>query len=178
MKKSLTLKSQKVLSFDIEQWREALPDVVKWSDGGPPSTDINTARMRAKYYDARCIIYLPTLLYVLQIVPKESTYKALRLEIKKACKICIESAIFRAEAFDKINSRLMVPNIFGIAHGQVRNILVLSATYKSGLTELVDRSILQRLVLGNIKFLLRNYTSPSLLADTRILIEVYQGIFE
>jgi hypothetical protein len=43
-------------------------------------------------------------------------YKELNTRLKRACKICIESAILSTEAFDGINGRLIVTNIFGTAH--------------------------------------------------------------
>jgi hypothetical protein len=56
--------------------------------------------------------------------------------------------------------------------------LVLSATYLSSLSELVDRSVLQRLLQRTIDFLLRNMnTSPSLHEDANILTKIYCKIF-
>jgi hypothetical protein len=34
----------------LKQWRTTLPPHLAWSDNEPPSTDINVARLRAKYY--------------------------------------------------------------------------------------------------------------------------------
>lgn len=56
--------------------------------------------------------------------------------------------------------------------------LVLSATYMSSLSELVDRNTLERLVKRTIRFLLRSENiSPTLRADARILTEIYTKIF-
>ncbi|KAI3226006.1 hypothetical protein DTO012A9_5762 [Penicillium roqueforti] len=52
---------------------------------------------------------------------------------------CIKSAILNTMAFDRIEDRLIITNIFGTAHGQFGNKIVLSATYMSNLRELVDR---------------------------------------
>lgn len=55
---------------------------------------------------------------------------------------------------------------------------MLAATYTSGLSELVDRDLLEHLFKRTINFLLQSrYISPSLLADARILKEIYQKIF-
>ncbi|EAW20724.1 uncharacterized protein NFIA_112480 [Aspergillus fischeri NRRL 181] len=52
-------------------------------------------------------------------------------------------------------------NIFGTAHAQFSNMLILSATY-----------------MQIISFLLQSrYISPSLQADARILTEIYEKIF-
>jgi hypothetical protein len=57
--------------------------------------------------------------------------------------------------------------------------LVLSATYKSSLSDLVDASLLERLLRRTIYFLLRSqHISPTLRADARILTEIYEKIFE
>lgn len=56
--------------------------------------------------------------------------------------------------------------------------LVLSATYNSSLSDLVDRSTLERLLKRTIRFLLRSqHISPTLRADARILTEIYTKIF-
>jgi hypothetical protein len=82
------------------------------------------------------------------------------------------------EAFDGIKGRPIVTNIFGTAHAQFGNMLVLSATYMSCLSELVDRDVLEKLLKRTIKFLLQSrYISPSLRADARILAEIYEKIF-
>ena len=56
--------------------------------------------------------------------------------------------------------------------------LVLSATYMSTLSELVDRNTLERLLKRTIRFLLRSENiSPTLRADARILTEIHTKIF-
>ncbi|GJP98590.1 C6 finger domain protein [Aspergillus niger] len=44
------------------------------------------------------------------------TYRELPSELRHACKICIDSAILSTEAFDGINGRPVVTNIFGMGH--------------------------------------------------------------
>lgn len=56
--------------------------------------------------------------------------------------------------------------------------LVLSATYMSSLSELVDRNDLDRLFKRTIRFLLQSREiSPTLRADAKILSEIYEKIF-
>ncbi|CAG7954855.1 unnamed protein product [Penicillium olsonii] len=100
-------------------------------------------------------------------------------KLRLACKICIESAILSTEAFDGVvGHRLVVTNIFGTAHAQFGNMLVLSATYMSGLREMVDAKILERLLKRTIAFLAQSeHISPTLRADARILTEIYEKIF-
>lgn len=56
---------------NLENWRRLLKDM-DWIDEEHESSDINQARMRAKYYGARYIINRPALLYVLKMAYKES----------------------------------------------------------------------------------------------------------
>ncbi|KAE8421465.1 hypothetical protein BDV36DRAFT_304945 [Aspergillus pseudocaelatus] len=99
-------------------------------------------------------------------------------KLRRACKVCIDSAMLSTVAFDGINGRPVVTNIFGTAHAQFGNMLVLSATYMSSLSELVDRNELEKLLKRTINFLLQSrYISPSLRADARILTEIYVKIF-
>ena len=56
--------------------------------------------------------------------------------------------------------------------------LVLSATYMSSLSELVDRNILEQLLERTIHFLWQNkHISHSLRTDALILVDVYMKIF-
>lgn len=56
--------------------------------------------------------------------------------------------------------------------------LVLSATYMSSLSELVDYNVLDRLLKRTISFLRQSkHTSPSLQTDALILEIVYKKIF-
>ncbi|KAB8253919.1 C6 finger domain protein [Aspergillus pseudonomiae] len=105
-------------------------------------------------------------------------YRDLPTKLQRACKVCIDSAMLSTVAFDGINGRPVVTNIFGTAHAQFGNMLVLSATYMSSLSELVDRNELEKLLKRTIDFLLQSrYISPSLRADARILTEIYVKIF-
>lgn len=46
-------------------WKSTLPEPLRWDDSEPPSTDINAARLRAKYYGARYIIHRPFIYHAL-----------------------------------------------------------------------------------------------------------------
>ncbi|CAG7951206.1 unnamed protein product [Penicillium salamii] len=160
---------QEALSTNLDHWRMSLPDTMKWEDSDPPATEINAARMRAKFYATQYITFRPTL------------YTALhndQLALRGACKICIDSAIRSTTAFDGIKGRLNLIDIYGTAHAQFGNMLVLSATYQSSLKDLVDRDSLKDLLQRTIRFLLQNgHGSPSLQFDAKILITIYQNIF-
>jgi hypothetical protein len=56
--------------------------------------------------------------------------------------------------------------------------LVLVATYKSSLSELIERPNLEHLLKRTIRFLLRHGgNSPMIRADARALTDVYSEIF-
>ncbi|ODM21094.1 hypothetical protein SI65_04147 [Aspergillus cristatus] len=188
-------KVQEILSMNLQQWQSSLPKVMQWEDYDPPSKDINAARMRANYYGACYIIHRPLLYHALHIArcdegpgPVQSsitmpvggwtscTYRDLPTKLQRACEVCIDSAILSMEAFDGIEGRPVVTNIFGTAHAQFGNMLVLSTTYMSSLSELVDYNVLRRLLKRTIRSL-SQHISPSLQTDTSILVEVYKKIF-
>ncbi|KAJ5232717.1 hypothetical protein N7468_005673 [Penicillium chermesinum] len=99
-------------------------------------------------------------------------------KLRRACVVCVDSAIKSTEAFDGIKDRLVVTNIFGTAHAQFGNMLVLAATYHSELRELVEGPKFKRLLRRTIKFLLRNENiSPTFRADAKILTEIFEDTF-
>ena len=50
----------------LRNWRLALPEMLQWSDDEPPSPDINSARLRGKYWGAKYIIHRPFLYVALE----------------------------------------------------------------------------------------------------------------
>ncbi|CAG8905510.1 unnamed protein product [Penicillium nalgiovense] len=94
--------------------------------------------------------------------PPEVRLHELPKKLKAACYVCISSAIKSTEAFD----------------GQFGNMLVLSATFMSSLKELVEPEQLKRLLVRTIGFLIQSENiSPTLRADARILVEIYEKVF-
>lgn len=175
---------QETLSMNLDLWRSSLPHIMKWKDTDPPATDINAARMRAKYYGARYIIHRPLLYHALHYgqngarvgsvgqasvdsptgsasnsqthqmspsmthtghratgmsrmmsdmgttpgnassfpngwTPPTVNLRDLPYKLRRACKVCVDSAVLSTEAFDGIEDRLVVTNIFGTAHAYV-----------------------------------------------------------
>lgn len=177
---------QEALSMNLNLWRTNLPDTMKWKESDPPASDINAARMRAKYYGARYIIHRPLLYHALHYgntgarigsvghnsvdspsgstsasqpqqtspsiahnsygapnmsrmmsdlgsapsnpspssfpngwTPPNVDIRDLPTKLRRACKICVDSAIMSTIAFDGIEDRLVVTNIFGTAHAYV-----------------------------------------------------------
>ncbi|MCJ1413767.1 hypothetical protein MMC32_000091 [Xylographa parallela] len=176
----------------LQAWRRLLPQQLRWNDDDPPDSDINVARLRAKYYGARYIIHRPFLEIALHskklrdpldrhvrslphayinspAIPKGTMPPPTReqykerygrdgqvKEILRSAEQCIEAAFLSTEAFDvvrRVAGRLIVTNIFGTAHAQFGNMLVLAATYRSYLGKLVDKTNFLRLLDRTIIFL-------------------------
>ncbi|PGH06673.1 hypothetical protein AJ79_06457 [Helicocarpus griseus UAMH5409] len=116
---------------------------------------------------------------VLPADQQQPTIKSLDSKVHKACQACIDSAIQSTIAFDRIQGRPIVTNIFGTAHAQFGNMLVLSATYMSPLSQLVERNTLKKLLDRTIRFLLQSrHISPTLKKDAEILALIRRKIFE
>ena len=121
------------LADSLEDWRSRLPPPMQWNDYDPPASEINAARMRAKYYGARYIIHRPFLHHALHksLPPVDVMDAAIDSAVKQAqatsmnqnlinlCRACIEAAKASTIAFDGIRGRLIVTNIFGTAHAYV-----------------------------------------------------------
>ncbi|KAI7970687.1 hypothetical protein EIK77_000032 [Talaromyces pinophilus] len=99
---------------NLDIWKQHLPDSMQWQEGDEPSDDINTARLRAKYYGARYIIYRPILERALH--SESLHYDELDDETRRACEKCITAAIQSTKAFNNIQGRPIVTNIFGYGH--------------------------------------------------------------
>ncbi|MCJ1405752.1 hypothetical protein MMC11_008982 [Xylographa trunciseda] len=188
----ITLAARDQCDEMLRAWRKLLPQQLRWNDDDPPDSDINVARLRAKYYGARYIIHRPFLecalhskklrgsldRYIgslshahigLPSMTKGTMRPPIReqyrepvgrddqvKEIISSVQYCIEAAILSTEAFDVVRlraGRLIVTNIFGTAHAQFGNMLVLAATYRSHLGKFVDRTNLLRLLDRTITFL-------------------------
>ena len=117
------------LEYQIKQWRQYLPPALRWNDKDPPATDINNARMRAKYYGARYIITRPFLRLAVNPVSRppafssglqqsspvapvdyseqgDTTYMAEmspdQRRVFEASKFCVNAAIQSTIAFDRV----------------------------------------------------------------------------
>ncbi|KAL8786662.1 MAG: hypothetical protein Q9195_008116 [Heterodermia aff. obscurata] len=181
---------------NLDHWRKYVPPAIQWKDDDEPASNINAARLRAKYYGASYIIHRPFLRYALEheifsetaspgsMGPPHAMTHFERDQILKSCKTCVSAAIQSTIAFDRVmdKERLIVTNIFGTAHAQFGNILVLSATFKSRslvLSRLITPEKLDRLFERTITFLRRlSPLSESLGRDAKILEALREVVFE
>lgn len=109
---------------------------------------------------------------------KEKIHQA---EILQSAKICVSAAMQSTVAFDNVikRQRLIVTNIFGTAHAQFGNMLVLATTYKSHLAFLIPRPKLEQLFHRTINFLRDlGAISATLGKDAMILERLREVVFE
>ncbi|KAK7633932.1 hypothetical protein IWX48DRAFT_687161, partial [Phyllosticta citricarpa] len=189
-----------LLEEQLQSWRDTVPAWMRWDDADEPASDMNMARMRAKYYGARYIIARPILHFAIHCNPapaflmkkygyteadeadepdptepliSDDTTKVSWYKVVRACKRCVDSAVQSTIAFDGIqneNTRLIVTNIFGTAHAQFGNCLVLAAVRRSWMADLIPHEKVVALLERTIKFLRRIVPiSPTLRVDVAIL---------
>ncbi|KAK5073427.1 hypothetical protein LTR70_010251 [Exophiala xenobiotica] len=170
----------------LESWREFMRARLNWDweEDEFESTDINIARMRGKYYEAKYIINRPALQYALNLAGSGTPMSQASEEpgILDACRKCIDAAIKSTTAFDKVQgNRLVITNILGTAHAQFGNVLVLAATFNSPnpqLRSLVSEGKLRELLVRTIRFLHDKASiSPALGKDAQILRHVQNKLF-
>lgn len=102
------------LDFQLSSWKQALPRPLRWEAEEPPATDINAARLRAKYFGARYIIHRPFVYHALH-----QPDGAVNEDLLRNCRTCIDAAIQSTQAFhafDPDHTRPVITNVFGTAH--------------------------------------------------------------
>ncbi|KAI9891276.1 MAG: hypothetical protein M1814_002966 [Vezdaea aestivalis] len=196
------------LKAQLEDWRSVLPIQLAWSNKEIPPTDINAARLRAKYWGAHYIIYRPFLHHTLHPInthipgsmqslmspttmsqgsppgkgapnggsrtttPGQSdSFNGLDRQVRDACLQCVLAAIKSTCAFDGIEGRPIVTNIFGTIHAQFGNMLVLNAAWRTRpLTSTVNTKELSTMLAHVMeRFHHLSRLSPALKIDTSIL---------
>jgi hypothetical protein len=122
-----------LLNENLKCWRNTLPPQLQWADKDPPATDINAARLRAKYYGGQYMILRPFLYLAVHEVelppgapvsgvssqhsspaafvdrePRPVSLVNLDTDQQQVLKIvetCVESAINSTIAFDRVGAR-------------------------------------------------------------------------
>ena len=108
------------LDHQLESWRSILPADYQWSDHDPPSSDINAARMRAKYYGARYIIHRPFLHHALhptshQNLPTSQLSESPTTSSAQASHHpSIPETATTAQQFSRRNSRMGPPRLLNV----------------------------------------------------------------
>ncbi|KAG8532589.1 uncharacterized protein KY384_002466 [Bacidia gigantensis] len=196
----------------LEKWQSMLPSDIKWVDDDILPRTINAARLRGKYYGALYIINRPMIHYALELEakgeldaymaardgeqssgnmgPPKSPSNGFLDDVIFSAKTAIEAAVSSTIAFDGAMDlkRLIVTNIFGTAHAQFGNMLVLSAVYKSKyLKRFIQNSRMNSTPKKHMEHLFWRTTnflnrlkpiSPTLAQDCSILHSLREVVFE
>jgi hypothetical protein len=115
----------------LKRWRMTLPENLAWDDEESPSTNINIARLRAKYYGGLYMVLRTSLRFAFDSLGPEHSDRKLDRNTLSLAHECVESAIRSTIAFDRVGApehsrytnyesqrqgRLILTNIFGTLH--------------------------------------------------------------
>ncbi|KAJ0128354.1 hypothetical protein HZ326_28549 [Fusarium oxysporum f. sp. albedinis] len=175
----------------------------------PPADDILAARLRGKYWGAQVITYRPFIRQILQfshsiknhvsnpnfpsvssefrqdvtapvIHPKARTHGDIDPEVVELAKKGIKALIESTRAFHGLgDKRPIITNVFGTAHAQWGNLLILSAAFCDPILHIyVDEELLRTLFHKTIQFLRQSATATSALrTDMHILEGLQRDLF-
>ncbi|PFH62617.1 hypothetical protein XA68_12869 [Ophiocordyceps unilateralis] len=168
----------------------------------PPADDILAARLRGKYWGAQVITYRPFVRMILELNHSRkhaagpemlefrmgNVYQRMPTSVEKidpqVCELArkgIKALVESTRAFHGLGEDLrpIITNVFGTAHAQWGNLLVLAAAYKDpDLRSMVDEDLLQTLFTRTIQFLRQSATVTSSLAlDMHILEGLQRDLF-
>ncbi|KAG5915419.1 hypothetical protein E4U42_008065 [Claviceps africana] len=171
-----------------------------FSEDDPPATDLLTARLRAKYWGAQVITYRPFIRQILQwsdsmqnnsspgklamtefrqgvaapfIDPSTKSSTEIPEAVKEYAKRGIKALIESTRALHNLGpERPIITNIFGTAHAQWGNLLVLSACSQTNvLRGWVPMDLLQMLFARTIDFLRKSSTQTGCLRTDMLILE-------
>ncbi|ORY68668.1 uncharacterized protein BCR38DRAFT_455573 [Pseudomassariella vexata] len=172
-----------------------VPPGFEFSDNDPPATDILAARLRAKYWGSQVILYRPFIKVILEsenvphdmllpnasynhsapVHPDIARMANLDPRIIHYARLGVEALKESTRAFHGMDprQRLIITNIFGTAHAQWGNLIVLAACYNNQvLSNFIDKHTLQDLFQRTIDFIRTSVpetSSSSLNTDLKIL---------
>jgi hypothetical protein len=174
----------------------------------PPAEDILGARLRAKYWGAQGITYRPFIRQILQfshqidhptspnnmqpvsefragiiapvIDPKARNFKEIDPGVVELAKKGVNALVESTRSFHGLGpKRPIITNIFGTAHAQWGNLLILSAAFKNDiLRPSINEDLLRGLFQKTIAFLRQSATATnSLRIDMHILEGLQHDLF-
>ncbi|RDA88602.1 hypothetical protein CP532_5819 [Ophiocordyceps camponoti-leonardi (nom. inval.)] len=169
-----------------------------------PAGDILSARLRGKYWGAQVITYRPFVRMILEFnhnrkqatgpgtmefhlgsvhqkIGGNATSLDMDPQVLVLARKGIRALIESTRAFHGLGEEMrpIITNVFGTAHAQWGNMLVLAAAYKDPiLREWIDEELLQQLFTRTIQFLRQSATATSsLMIDMRILEGLQRDLF-
>ncbi|KAG8674026.1 hypothetical protein FPOAC2_07441 [Fusarium poae] len=186
-----------------------VPVSFAFREDDPPADDILAARLRAKYWGAQVIAYRPFIRQILQfshsiknhasspnfpsvssefrhnitapaIRPKARTHGYIDTQVVELAEKGIKALIESTRAFHGLgDKRPIITNVFGTAHAQWGNLLILSAAFRDPILHTyVDEELLRTLFHKTIQFLRQSATATSALrTDMHILEGLQRDLF-
>ncbi|KAB5555007.1 hypothetical protein GE09DRAFT_147122 [Coniochaeta sp. 2T2.1] len=183
-----------------------LPPEFQFHEDDPPANDILAARLRAKYWGLQVITFRPFIKQILHfnvpetaadsqvpasgdfrsdisipvIGPEVTTENDMDPRIIEYAKKGIFALIQSTRAFHGLGpQRFIITNVFGTAHAQWGNLLVLSAVYKDPiLSRFVSEKLMRELLSKTISFFkMVSHASSALSIDMRILQGLERELF-
>ncbi|KFA74515.1 hypothetical protein S40288_07421 [Stachybotrys chartarum IBT 40288] len=184
-------------------------DSFAFGEDDPPARDILGARLRAKYWGAQVITYRPFIKQILHFsdqmkknpsspeLPSRSEFRDdviapvihpstrhpndIDPQVMEFARKGIKALVESTRAFHGLeeDKRPIITNVFGTAHAQWGNLLVLSAAWRDPiLHQYIDESLLRVLFQKTIQFLRQSATATSSLRiDMNILIGLQKDLF-
>jgi hypothetical protein len=180
----------------------------RFTEEDPPADNMLAARLRAKYWGAQTITYRPFIRQILQfshslnhhptspnpptgtefrdgiiapmIHPNTKSLGEIDSAVVELAKKGIKALVESTRSFHNLgDKRPIITNVFGTAHAQWGNLLVLSAAYRDPvLNQFIDEDLLRTLFHKTIQFLRQSATSTSSLrADLHILEGLQRDLF-
>ncbi|KAG8665153.1 uncharacterized protein FPOAC1_013131 [Fusarium poae] len=178
-------------------------------EDNPPADNILAARLRAKYWGAQVITYRPFIQQILQFShsiknhasspnfpsvgsefrqditapamhPKARTHGDIDPQVAELAKKGIKALIESTRAFHGLgDKRPIITNVFGTAHAQWGNLLILSAAFRDPILHThMDEELLRTLFHKTIQFLRQSATATSALrTDMHILEGLQRDLF-
>ncbi|XP_044721337.1 fungal zn(2)-Cys(6) binuclear cluster domain-containing protein [Hirsutella rhossiliensis] len=172
-----------------------------FNEDDPPADDILSARLRGKYWGAQVITYRPFVRMILEfnhsrknhpssphmtefregyvysrIASGARTMSDIDPKVVELAQRGIKALVESTRAFHGLGEkRPIITNVFGTAHAQWGNLLVLAAAYKDPILHaMIDEELLQALFVRTISFLRQSATATSSLRIDKHILEGLQ----
>ncbi|TPX16940.1 uncharacterized protein E0L32_003502 [Thyridium curvatum] len=199
-------------SLEPPKW---VPPHFRFTDDDPPATDILSARLRAKYWGARAILYRPFLRQILlfnhrmsesngdpskannmietmpgdyrhdvdvpHLRPDAPPSEVISDDMTRCATLAVKALIESTRSFHGLQEkRFIITNVFGTAHAQWGNLLILAAASDDPTVgPHINKAVLKELFARTIEFFeLVSHPSSSMTQDMNILKGLERKLLE
>ncbi|KAJ9131258.1 Zn(2)-C6 fungal-type DNA-binding domain protein [Coniochaeta hoffmannii] len=163
---------------------KCFPQEFQFGLNDPPARDILSARICAKWWEAQVITTRPFIRHILHLretLDPQATKSAIPTSVIQNAEKGVIALIQSTRAFHGLEpGRFVITNVFGTAHAQWGNLLVLSAAYKDPiLNQFISEKTLRDLLSKTISFFkLVAHSTSALFIDMRILQRLEGELFD